>query len=648
MTINVVVFSGGRGVRHVHEALAGVDCSITFLINGYDSGLSTGEIRLAFEGMLGPSDFRKTFSTSLLNSNRDHLDLAQLLEDRMILGECSVGSNLVDYRLLLQKVSNRYPTISIKQFDVFVELLDFFLESGPVSSQQLRLTDMPFGNALFVGAFLASDRNFNSALESLQQSLPLDSHIEVLNISDGADLWLAGLAGEHLVVNEGGLVSSPPPSPIDDLFLIERKTALKYWSSHSDWALATEGALLDVRESHRFPDISPSARNALDSADLIIYGNGTQHSSIFPSLLTNEINQLLVNNRHCAKVLLVNGSRDNDFHISEGPLDLVSKLYKYVRTDSHKIEFSSFVTHIIMAGSSWDHQLALEQTRDTSIGCLARVTVLDHDRISPSDIYSSLNLLLKQVIGRELSPVSRTISIIVPVLNEAHLLNDFLLSLKSVQTPSGFQHEVICVDGGSKDGSEVILRNCPWISFVDSEVSGGRASSINTAVRIARGEYVCVFHADLEYSIQDLNKLIGIGCSSTNDVVIGSRTHNSLSAHNLRLSHEDSNSRYWISRVGGVLAAALLSIRLGRVISDPFCGLLMTRKDTFMKHFPKDGDLDAQITFLMSANASNLGIVEVGIGYSPRSRRDGKKSNARHGLSAIRTLLMPRKHKAVM
>ena len=59
----IVLFSGGTGnTRFVNliNKLPNVELSI--LVNGYDDGKSTGEIRKYIPGMLGPSDFRKNIS----------------------------------------------------------------------------------------------------------------------------------------------------------------------------------------------------------------------------------------------------------------------------------------------------------------------------------------------------------------------------------------------------------------------------------------------------------------------------------------------------------------------------------------------------------------------------------------------------------
>ena len=57
--LNIVVINGGRGAATLIPALLDRQgLHVTSVVNAYDDGKSTGEIR-SFFGMLGPSDIRK-------------------------------------------------------------------------------------------------------------------------------------------------------------------------------------------------------------------------------------------------------------------------------------------------------------------------------------------------------------------------------------------------------------------------------------------------------------------------------------------------------------------------------------------------------------------------------------------------------------
>ena len=60
---NVVLFSGGRGSAALaRQLVASPSVHLTIVINGYDDGASTGEVRRLLGDSLGPSDFRKNAS----------------------------------------------------------------------------------------------------------------------------------------------------------------------------------------------------------------------------------------------------------------------------------------------------------------------------------------------------------------------------------------------------------------------------------------------------------------------------------------------------------------------------------------------------------------------------------------------------------
>jgi rSAM/selenodomain-associated transferase 2 len=84
-----------------------------------------------------------------------------------------------------------------------------------------------------------------------------------------------------------------------------------------------------------------------------------------------------------------------------------------------------------------------------------------------------------------------SVSIIVPVLNEAPLLRSFLAHLRE----RAIGAEIIVADGGSSDGTVEIVRGaCDQI--VVSERS--RAIQMNTGARAAQGDILWFVHVDAE------------------------------------------------------------------------------------------------------------------------------------------------------
>jgi rSAM/selenodomain-associated transferase 2 len=93
------------------------------------------------------------------------------------------------------------------------------------------------------------------------------------------------------------------------------------------------------------------------------------------------------------------------------------------------------------------------------------------------------------------------LSIIVPVLNEASLIGEFL---RKVRTVAGRESEIIVVDGGSSDGTPSIAE-----SFADRVIAAprGRAAQMNAGAKISRGEMLWFLHADLEVPSMSVEKI---------------------------------------------------------------------------------------------------------------------------------------------
>lgn len=81
------------------------------------------------------------------------------------------------------------------------------------------------------------------------------------------------------------------------------------------------------------------------------------------------------------------------------------------------------------------------------------------------------------------------ISVIIPILNEAKILDKSLSKLQ----PELKEHELIIVDGGSADGSIEIAER--YGKVVASEI--GRAKQLNAGAAVAAGDILVFLHADV-------------------------------------------------------------------------------------------------------------------------------------------------------
>lgn len=635
----IVVFSGGRGTRYMQEALSGVDCEVTFLVNGYDSGLSTGRIRWAFDGMLGPSDFRKCITTALAQGSLWSPATGRLLEDREVTAELAAAYAARGSGAIVETLAKTQPGLDIGTFVPMLSWLTAFLDSAPVAGGLLDLQDMPLGNALFAGAFVEQSSDFNAALVGMRGAFLAASSVAVCDVTKGEDLWLAARTSTHLCVDEGAIVSGRPPGRITELMLLPRGVTRQLWESHGMWApLDPETErLLDASKTR--PELSPEARRAMSEADLIVYGSGTQHSSILPSFLTRGLSSAIAANRKARKLLFVNGTRDLDFHTSEGPQDLLDKSRALLVGDED-LPFASLVTGIYAATLDWD---GADGSSSRAVLEAEGIPVTNAARpvLNATDAYSGFAAALAQEMGHVIAPSSTVVSVVVPVLNEIDTLPELLDQLETLTHMQGLSVERVLVDGGSTDGSWELIQACPWVAGYRADGRAGRAACILEGVRRSRGERVCVYHADLEYQPSDIAHLVGVGLAYPEGMILGSRNHGAGSERNLRRMYGDRRFLFWTARLGGILVGALLSLRLGRILSDPLCGLFTACRDVLLRCLDGSGGIDANVRMLVRASHQELQIVEAGVSFSPRTREAGKKTSVRDGLRALVSAIMP-------
>ena len=82
--IKISLFSGGTGYDRFVSLIKSIPgAEIDIIVNGYDDGKSTGEIRKFIPGILGPSDFRKNLSHLVdLNTNNGRIFVVDIVSGK--------------------------------------------------------------------------------------------------------------------------------------------------------------------------------------------------------------------------------------------------------------------------------------------------------------------------------------------------------------------------------------------------------------------------------------------------------------------------------------------------------------------------------------------------------------------------------------
>lgn len=87
--------------------------------------------------------------------------------------------------------------------------------------------------------------------------------------------------------------------------------------------------------------------------------------------------------------------------------------------------------------------------------------------------------------------MSNSLSVIIPVLNEEHIIGDMLSQLLSLENRERI--EIIVVDGGSEDGTKEVIQKYP-VKLVSA--GRGRACQMNEGAKITNSAILFFLHVD--------------------------------------------------------------------------------------------------------------------------------------------------------
>ncbi|MEO8301605.1 MAG: 2-phospho-L-lactate transferase CofD family protein, partial [Rhizomicrobium sp.] len=277
----IVLFCGGRGSATIIRALLRQsDVDLTLLVNAYDDGLSTGALRNFIPGMLGPSDFRKNLSYLFGNYSQAQYALKGLMEFRLqgAPAELARYAQSGEAARLDEPLKGWFAQLPPPTASRLRALLARFFAHA--SGRDFDYRDCSLGNLVFAGAYLEKNNDFNAAAATVSELV--GSRARLLNVGEQQNRVLAGLKQDGgLLASEAALVGSQSTSPITGLYLLEQPLTPDEMQALAMQDLAGKQAWLAARDA--VPKLSKAAAEALAGADIILYGPGTQHSSLFPS-----------------------------------------------------------------------------------------------------------------------------------------------------------------------------------------------------------------------------------------------------------------------------------------------------------------------------------------------------------------------------
>ena len=225
------------------------------------------------------------------------------------------------------------------------------------------------------------------------------------------------------------------------------------------------------------------------------------------------------------------------------------------------------------------------------------------------------------------------LSVVMPAYNEIDTVDEIVRRVRAVPV----EKEIIIIDNCSTDGTREAVQgmNYPDVCVILQERNMMKGNSVKKGIAAARGEFIIIQDADLEYDPGDYLPLLEAASGAEAHAVLGSRV--------LGLQERGERLPPSVFNLGRRVINLWYQVLFGSRLTDVATCYKLARREVYQGMVLRcDGfDLDFELAakFLKGARRTRKRVVEIPINYRPRTVHEGKKINWRDGVAALWTIL---------
>lgn len=547
--IKIALFCGGRGsATIIRELLRWPQVELSLLVNAYDDGLSTGALRNAITNMLGPSDFRKNLSYLIDPFSESQYALKNLFEYRLAKDTTSLTAvTLLDQTKLFLSQLNQEIASKIKNW------LACFFSYVQSTNLSVEYADCALGNLIFAGAYLAHEQNFNAATCAIAELAA--SRARLINVSKGENRILMAIKENgEILTSEEQIVAPQSLAPIKNLFFIPNKID-KPINIDETW----------LAQHEKLPEISPEAELALQQADIIIYGPGTQHSSLFPSY---RITQQQIKNSSALKFFIMNLEEDNDI-IHWTCNDVLAKALYYLDAPLYS---QQVITHVLLNET---------QTLSANYNNLSVITNTLSNTIKEKKLHNGRKvvdtILTTWEKKHEIYDYAKHVDIFIDINKRSLALQ--ALCEECAETNWQDYSNKVTVNFNKINFSEYKVNDVIYFKTIDVAGNFPEIKYFADWLAHSKSEYLVLLTGDGEYRFRDILLAIKFLKNTNFAAVFGSRNQSRIQyKHSLRAAYGERKLIGVLGFLGSFFITIFLALRYGVILSDPLTGFRVFKR----------------------------------------------------------------------